>query len=941
MQESRFYKFLERKITGSPIVESAMAGFAALFEGLNPGQKTRRAIRNLLPEPPGGWDSPAMTEDGNEVISQHGNVLTWAVSLETYIRETFFHDRNVADKFEPGIARIAYTEMGMWPEGVEDYRGGVRQSREDLVPQIRSILRMFTGAHLDEIDFDLNGMTLDDLITKFGNAGKSDEVDDTEDTGSTEYRVIHVASFEEAHKFHDMFKGENRWCIVSDRDYWNRYTRRGKYTAYFLMSPDAENIPMEEGEGCPKDRYGKSLVGIMIGPDGSVEFCCVRWNHMNGGSDHEMSEKELSEMLGRPVRTLCPYMGKAERKESLETIKRRLDAGEDWHSVLDSERCHEFNVPGWDLVRYELDEDTNVFLDKNTMRPKWNVEFSSAKPLDDRCIYVEAIADEPDDYGDDIRMQVLLRKDGDHIILGASDAEYQDSSLLAEDLERVETTCIPGVYYAECSYRDDGDTIALITSKFEQLTSFHQYISIKSEDRVICCDIDAGDYTNDYDTDDNCPEVISYDDNGNYRDILCQRRYQTDGELRALEYTYPAKEKVNLMYLLDNHLYALLDGRERLVHEDCESMDMLGRMYRGNLVLVRPYIGRDLIFDMSSGKFTMNNLTDCDADSGIISTDRDGEMKNLLSPDGTPLLKNDWPDIRMQISINSPWYGVDEERVAFECKDEDGSMFLVDWPSGKPVYNRSLPEHSLPYTNDLYIKPAEDRYVICRADTDEPCSEEFDAFESPAMYRGTLLRRENKGKREYSIFDVCSGKAITPWMNDEPDILYHSVWPGIKEALDRKATELGLMPKSDEYFSLFAIQSGRDHERVAAFNCVAWAFHPMGAVRSIQSPVRLFGKSTLITVLTDDGEWKLYDLGLNQYIPWNSTELEPILTALCDHFDPDHTKGDEPESERLLFAMEQAGNWIEWVKKNYAALKEIGEGKAKRLRKIRYGGSNG
>lgn len=938
MQESSFYKYLERKMTGSPIVEAAMNGFVALFEGLNPGQKTRRAIRNLLPEPPGGWDSPAMTEDGNEVISQHGNVLTWAVCLETYIRETFFHDRNVADKFEPGIARIAYTEMGMWPEGVEDYRGSARNSREDLVPQIRSILRMFTGAHLDEIDFDLNGMTLDDLVTKFGNAGKTGEVDDTEDTGSTDYRVIHVESFEEARKFHDMFEGENRWCIVSDRDYWNRYTKRGKYTAYFLMSPDAENVPMEQGDGCPKDRYGKSLVGIMIGPDGSVEFCCVRWNHMNGGSDHEMSEKELSEMLGRPVRMLCPYMGAAERSESLATIKARLDAGEKPLDIYDRERLADFPTRNlnWDLVKYSLDDGRYLLLDRNTMLPKWDIEITETYLLDDTCLYCKSVADESDDYGDDIVLHYLLRKDGQYTMLGASDDDYRDSSLLAEDIDNVAATPIPGVYEVECTYRDENDNQVLVTSKFTQLSGFHGRIEYRTADRLICCDLSHNEFTDENDTDDNCPEVISYD-GGKFRYILSQRRYWNDGEPRALEYAYPTHDTVNMMYLLDNHLYALLGGREQLVHEDCEGMKMLGRMYKAQLVLVKPYIGLGMIFDMGKGKFTMNNLTDCDAASGVISTDRGGKMKNLLSPNGTPLLKNDWPDIRMQISINSPWYNGDEGRVAFECKDGDGRMFLVDWPSGKPAYDRPLPEHSMPYTNDLYIKPVEDRYAICRADTDEPCSEEFDAFESPTMYRGTLLRRENKGKREYTIFDVCSGKAITPWMNDEPDRMYHSVWPGIKEALDRKASEIGIPANSDEYFGLYTIQSGRDHERVAAFNGTVWAFHPMGAVRSIQSPVRLFGTNPFLTVLTDEGEWKLYDLGLNQYLQWNSTELDPILTALCDHFDPEHKKGDEPVSERLLFAMEKAGNWIEWVKKNMG----ISKGKTNKLRKLNTGGDNG
>ena len=36
--------------------KSINEAYSALFEGLTPQQKTRRALRQFLPEPPGGWD---------------------------------------------------------------------------------------------------------------------------------------------------------------------------------------------------------------------------------------------------------------------------------------------------------------------------------------------------------------------------------------------------------------------------------------------------------------------------------------------------------------------------------------------------------------------------------------------------------------------------------------------------------------------------------------------------------------------------------------------------------------------------------------------------------------------------------------------------------------------------------------------------------------------
>ena len=102
---------------------TVMEAATALFEGLTPQQKTRRTIRQLLPPPPNGWDAIAVDEQGNPLLTaDNHNQMSIINCLEYHIRSIFFHDGRSNPKFEPGIARIAYTEIGVWPEDLPDWR---------------------------------------------------------------------------------------------------------------------------------------------------------------------------------------------------------------------------------------------------------------------------------------------------------------------------------------------------------------------------------------------------------------------------------------------------------------------------------------------------------------------------------------------------------------------------------------------------------------------------------------------------------------------------------------------------------------------------------------------------------------------------------------------------------------------------------------------------
>ena len=189
-------KYLLETVSNARVRRSANRAFNALFEGLTPQQKTRRAIRGMLPEPPGGWDSPAMDADGNQrFTAENGRPMTYAEALEYNIRNIFFHDGGRTNpRFEPGVARVAYKELGMWPEGLADWTTGQRPAAATgEIGKFARVLREISDSHADDYDFDLNGMSWQEISAQFGHgsSGKKYVNEDADGTGS-KYRVVWI-----------------------------------------------------------------------------------------------------------------------------------------------------------------------------------------------------------------------------------------------------------------------------------------------------------------------------------------------------------------------------------------------------------------------------------------------------------------------------------------------------------------------------------------------------------------------------------------------------------------------------------------------------------------------------------------------------------------------------------------------------------------------------
>lgn len=317
-----FSGYLLENVASARVRRSANRAFNALFEGLTPPQKTRRAIRGMLPEPPGGWDAPAMDADGNQrFTAENGRPMTYAEALEYHIRNTFFHDGGRSNpRFEPGVARIAYKELGLWPEGLEDWAKGQRPASTDTasVGRFARILREISASHSDDYDSDLNGMWWMEIYAQFahGSTGEKYVNEEADGTGS-KYRVVWIKNYDEAKKYGRYTEGTQQWCLTQYRKYWNQYTKGNTVKMYFLVSPDIDTVEPVPGPNAPLDEYGLSLIGVGIAPDGTLDNCCTRWNHMHGGSDMALTEEQLCKLLNvRELSDACPPFTDEDRAAS-------------------------------------------------------------------------------------------------------------------------------------------------------------------------------------------------------------------------------------------------------------------------------------------------------------------------------------------------------------------------------------------------------------------------------------------------------------------------------------------------------------------------------------------------------------------------------------------------------------------------------------------------
>ena len=167
-----------------------------------------------------------------------------------------------------------------------------------------------SDAHVNEYDFNLNGENLDTLVDRFKGVAKDDletsmnASNARQLTVNNNYTIVPIDSPEDASKYGKY----TSWCVTHDENMYNSYTNNGSGRFYFCLYKGFENEPKIEGEGCPLDNYGLSMIAVSITMEGEVNTITCRWNHDNGGNDSIMTIEQLEDVIGRNFyQTFKPY----------------------------------------------------------------------------------------------------------------------------------------------------------------------------------------------------------------------------------------------------------------------------------------------------------------------------------------------------------------------------------------------------------------------------------------------------------------------------------------------------------------------------------------------------------------------------------------------------------------------------------------------------------
>ena len=198
-----------------------------------------------------------------------------------------------------GAARILCRDLGFYSFDPSAMRGGDIIKFSKMVRIIHSNPEFFLDGK--ELDRNLNGMDYDEFMSTFAPRYEKfrDEMTARMNASNAEnrgYTIVRVQDrigengaatpVGEGSELLNMLGDYTDWCICGSlqRFEYSQYTAGGG-AVYIAMKNGFESIEKVEGENCPLDEYGLSLVCIIVGPDGMPDNVTTRWNHEHGGEN--------------------------------------------------------------------------------------------------------------------------------------------------------------------------------------------------------------------------------------------------------------------------------------------------------------------------------------------------------------------------------------------------------------------------------------------------------------------------------------------------------------------------------------------------------------------------------------------------------------------------------------------------------------------------------
>jgi hypothetical protein len=298
-------------------------------------------------------------------------------------------DRAKADNFirvdlRNDITPLRDKQIGKFTLGITRMYLNNEITDANIISDINATLKLLT-AHLNEYDRNLNGLSAEELISKFkrvreNNVKKEKQEINRIKFGVSDYEIVKIDSFNDAKKYYEYTNPDSRWCLTHMEDMYSSYTCDGINQIYFCLKHGFEDIEPDVGENAPLDEYGLSMLSIIVNEEGELAYCTTRWNHDNEGSDSAMNAVEISEVVN--VNFYEVFKPNTKWKDMINNAKSRLSNGESPEKIFD--RVSDFKD---DCATVSLNKKYNI-INKNgeIMSDKW---FDYASDFEDGCARVK------------------------------------------------------------------------------------------------------------------------------------------------------------------------------------------------------------------------------------------------------------------------------------------------------------------------------------------------------------------------------------------------------------------------------------------------------------------------------------------------------------------------------------------------------------------------
>jgi hypothetical protein len=106
--------------------------------------------------------------------------------------------------------------------------------------------------------------------------GLDDGADDKPfDFNAADYTLVRVDSWKEIRSYKPLCSD---WCIVNSEEAWYAEAFYDSNEVFLAIHKDYKQTPKVPGPGFPHDKYGYSIICIVLAADGSIVSTTSRWN---------------------------------------------------------------------------------------------------------------------------------------------------------------------------------------------------------------------------------------------------------------------------------------------------------------------------------------------------------------------------------------------------------------------------------------------------------------------------------------------------------------------------------------------------------------------------------------------------------------------------------------------------------------------------------------